>query len=217
MSHLPTSRGVRTAVVVLAASLALAGCGDDEPAASDQVETSESPSIAVSEEPEPADDGCTTADPGADQASGSGYAFDVPPGWADATAAMQQLFPQGDLAYADRTDVSDGFGDNVNVIVQTGTGLDDLDGVRDQLADELASIATDVEPGEDREVGCAPAVRQSASGEQQGTAIVFDQLAVLREGDLYVVTFTHTADTDDADRQGAVDTVLDSWRWTDAG
>ncbi|MDP2712251.1 MAG: hypothetical protein Q8O56_13625 [Solirubrobacteraceae bacterium] len=218
MSHLPSPRGVRTSLVALATALALTGCAGDEPAAAeDPAEATDSPSIAISEEPEPTDDGCTTTEAAADQAVGSGYAFDAPEGWDDATAAMQQMFPQGDLAYADQTDVADGFGDNVNVIVSEGTGLTELDPVRDQLADELASIATGVEPREDREVGCAPAIQQSAAGDQQGIAIVFDQLAVLRKGDLYVVTFTHTADTADDVRQDAVDTVLDSWRWTNAG
>src|SRR5690606_41800514 len=119
------------------------------------------------------------------------------------------------LAWAARATVAARFADTLNVLVTTDPGADDVEQLREQFSTELSQAASDVTPGEDREVACETALYQTATTTQQGHDLVYDQVLVVRDGDTYVLTFTHTADTPAATRETVVSGTLASWKWVE--
>ncbi len=220
-------RATALAVVLLLGVAACGGDGDDADRAestasaspTESAEPTDDPSSShgISDAPEP-DDPCVTDAAGAGQAAGDGFAFAPPKGWQDVSDQLTAALTGGNvsgIAWADRASVDDGFADNLNVIVTADTGVDDVEQLREQFSTELSQAASDVTPGEDREVACETALYQTATTTQQGHDLVYDQVLVVRDGDTYVLTFTHTADTPAATRETVVSGTLASWKWVE--
>jgi hypothetical protein len=181
------SRIVTRAAVLLAASLVLAGC----------TAAPQSPAI--------------TAEAAAgDVISGTGYSFAVPEDWGvpDPIAGFDPDALAADL------DDTDGFADNVNVILSPA-GEVTPEQVESAGVDELEGAgAKDVTVRDRVTIAGGESAHLSATLESQGVEYAIEQFYTTGDGQTYVVTFSFSPTVSQADRDALTDSVLTTWTWS---
>ncbi|MFT4221199.1 MAG: hypothetical protein QM611_11895 [Microbacterium sp.] len=188
------SRLTMPAALVLGVSLALAGCATTGP----QATTSASPAAET-----------TVAPAVGETISGTGYSYTVPEGWG-VPDPIEGYDPD---SFAADLDDTDGFSDNVNVIVSPA-GVVTPDEVESAGFDELESVgATDVTVGERVTVAGSESAHLSASMSANGQEYVIEQYYTTDDQQTYVVTFSFSSSVPQADREALAASVLATWTW----
>lgn len=175
------------AAVLLAATLVLAGCTAPPP----------SPAITA--------DGAS-----GDVISGTGYSFAVPEDWG-VPDPIEGFDPD---ALAADLDDTDGFADNVNVILSPA-GEVTPEQVESAGVDELEGAgATDVTIRDRVTIAGGESAHLSATLAAQGTEYAIEQFYTTSDGQTYVVTFSFSPTVSQGDRDALTDSVLATWTWT---
>ena len=118
----------------------------------------------------------------------------------------------GAAVAADLTD-TDGFADNVNVVLSPA-GEVSAEQVEGAGVTELENAgATDVEANDRVVVAGAESAHLSANLSASGTSYAVEQYYVTDEGQTYVVTFSFSPTVDDDQREAVAESVLASWAW----
>lgn len=179
----------------------LAGCAAG-PASDEVTETTSTPSVSSSKS--------LDAEPAKGETfSGTGYSFTAPEGWAEAAPPAGTKAP--DLFVAS-SDASDGFADNVNVLIQDGVVTPDV--VESAGVEQLSEIwKTDVEIGDRVEVAGEEVAHLAADMELNGIAYVIDQYYLVDGEKSYIVTFSSDADATSEERTEVTESVLGTWSW----
>lgn len=189
---------IRTALVAVAATLLLAGCFGPAPT------TPTTPVDGGGDAPP------TTVDPATGEVvSGTGYSYNAPEGWTLQTGN----FGAGlDTVVADTND-TDGFSDNINVIVSPAGELSS-DQIESLGVAELEGVgATGVTVQSRITVAGAESAHLTASMSQQGTDYVIDQYYPTEPGQTYIVTFSFSPNVSQDDRDALAASVLASWQF----
>lgn len=190
-------------VVVLAASLALAGCSTGGASTTSDTSSAAEPSGGSSAEPS------TTSAAGA-TITGTGYTYVVPEGWGEADGSVAS---QSDSLAGDLTD-DDGFADNVNVILSPA-GEVTPDQVESGGADELKNAgATDVTVRDRVNVAGSESAHLSAGFTSSGATYQIEQYYLTNNGQTFVVTFSFSPTVSEADRDAVAQSILATWMWT---
>lgn len=209
------------AALAVSGTLVLAGCSSDsdEPEADPTSEASDDASDDASEDAsEDASD-----DASEDAGEAAGVTYDVPEGWEDVTeevagqAAGQVGGDTGrELASAARDTEGTTFADNVNVISLGELPTDDLGEIEQQTLRELEAGGLQQAETLDRaELDGEEASRTTGVLRQSGVGIRVDQFLTVRDGTAWSVTFSHSTETPEADRQDDIDTVTQSLDFED--
>lgn len=192
---------------VLALAIVLTGCSSPAPAPEETEQTA-----PVEEQPEEtaeSDFSFDTAPATGIEIAGTGYTLHVPEGWQIPDA------PEGyapDALAGDPND-TDGFADNVNVVVSPA-GLLTPDEVEQGSEEELSSAgAGTVEVNDRVRVAGSETTHISTQLTEQGTTYLLEQYGVSSDEQTYVVTFSFSDTVSDADRQGLAESVLATWTW----
>lgn len=198
----------RIATIAATIALILTACGGEDDS------TSESSSAQQSSESEPdTEDGedSESAEPAdGDLQESDEFSYALPEGWQDATQMVKDPIVSAALDSRD----SDGFADNVNVVHLSPAPEPDLDSLENLAADELeAAGATKIVTLERYDVDGAAGIRQTAVLTQQGKTFRVEQYNAIRDGDSYVLTFSHNVDTPDEERREDIDPILASFKW----
>lgn len=194
--------------LTLAVSLALAGCASSSP-----TNPSESaPASAQAVDRTTAPTSIAVAKPAAGiTIEGKGYSFVVPQGWAvpDGTPA-----PEGIDTFAVDMRDTDGFADNVNVVLSPAgevpvsvvetQGVKELEnsGAKDVKVLDRLTIA-------ESESGHLSAVFPNDQGEYLTEQFYFNH-----KKQTYIVTFSFSPTVVEADRKDVSSSVLATWSWT---
>lgn len=189
------------AVAVTAFVLASAGCSeapDGEPQTSSEAPTGNvgQGSSAVAEGP---------------RIKGSGYAFNVPRGWGTPSQELPGFDP--DSFAADLGD-SDGFADNVNVLISPSGELTPRQAEVAARQELVAVGASDVRVGERVTVLGDASAHVSAGISMNGTDYTIEQFYLTDTGRPDVVTFSFSAALPAAERARVTGATLASWAWT---
>lgn len=193
--------------LTFAASLALVGCAD-----SSATEPSKSAPAATQASNPAAAPG---SGPDAKQAAGksiegSGYSFVVPEGWAipEDGAAQEGV----DVLAANLAD-TDGFADNVNVVVSPA-GEVTPEQVESKGVKELENAgAKDVTARDRVTVGDWESAHLSAVFPHDADEYLIDQFYVSHDKQTYIVTFSFSPTVAEADRDDVSSSVLATWTW----
>ena len=200
------TKTLTSAAALVVATVLFAGCA----AQTDTAEPATSGDAAASA---PASPSASASAPAAESASGTtitgtGYTFSVPEGWAE---------PEQDLTggQADALVMqSSGDGASNITVVLSPTMLTPTD-VETQGAAGLEGFgATNVETKDRVQIGGSESAHLTATLAQGGIEAIVDQYYATQGDQTYVITFTTTSDTAEADRQALSDTVLSSWTWS---
>lgn len=184
--------------VLSASVLVLAGCAASP--SSDEATETTSASSSKSFETEPAT---------GETFSGSGYRFTAPEGWTEAAPPAGATAPDAFVASAD---ASDGFADNVNVLIQNGAVTPDV--VESTGAEQLSEVwKTDVEIGDRVEVEGEEVAHLAADMDLNGVAYVIDQYYLVDGEKTFIVTFSSDADATLEERTELAESVLGTWAW----
>ena len=203
-----TSAGVGA---VLALTLVLTGCSLPAPAPEETEQTA-----PVDEQPESQPEETAQSDFSFDtdpatgiEIAGTGYTFRVPLGWQIPDA------PEGydpDALAGDPND-TDGFADNVNVVVSPA-GLLTPDQIEQGSEEEMNAVGADsVETNERVRVAGSETTHLSTQITEQGLTYLLEQYGVSSDEQTYVVTFSFSDTVSDADRQALAESVLATWTW----
>lgn len=185
------NRAPKLAALALAVPLALAGC-----AAQPAAETAPTETVAPA---------------AGETISGSDYTFVVPEGWGEPEQEIPGFDPD---AFAADLDDTDGFADNVNVILSPA-GEVTPEQVESLGVDELEGAgATEVATGERIEVAGRESAHLSALLASGGESYRIEQYYVTRDGQTYVVTFSFSPTVSEGDRIDLARSVLASWAWS---
>ncbi|GAA1136433.1 hypothetical protein GCM10009651_20600 [Microbacterium natoriense] len=198
---------LRSAAVLLAASLALTGCSSAIPAPAG----SDKPSASASE----------SAGSGASELSampstgpvitGSAYTFNAPEGWSVPTQEIPNFTP--DSIVADVAD-ADGFADNMNV-VKSPAGVVTADQVESAGVAELkAAGASNVTVNPRQTIAGSEAAHLSAEMSGGGVTAAMEQYYLSNDEATFVVTFSFNSTVAQADRVALAESVLASWKWS---
>lgn len=207
----------------LTTTLALAGCSDDDSdkkddssetssSATPSEDVSESPTDDASEtptEPESAPTPSETPDSPGSTITGTGYTFDMPEGWGE------QEYPEGVAAqkpdvYAVNGSDSDGFADNVNVLLSPASSV-----TKEQIEQEFAAQKAKVAFKDSVTVAGSDSLRATTTMTTGGVTYDIEQIYPTdAEGQVYVVTFSFSPELPQEDRDQVVDQVVGSWTWT---
>lgn len=201
------------ASIVLALSLALTGCGSDEPADSSTSKDSKPAATAEPAEPsEPAEPAEPAVAPATGETiTGSGYSYVVPEGWGKPPTNPPGFAPD---SLAVNLDDKDGFSDNVNVIKSPAPGGADLDQIEEAGKKELNGIgATDITVHDRLSVAGHEAGHLSSSMTIGKAEYIAEQYFVGNDAGLFVVTFSFSKSMSDADRVELAESVLATWKW----
>ena len=197
-----TSSIIRTATVAVAAAttLLLAGCFGPAPA--------------------PVDPGTEQTDPGTESGNGAapatgetitgtGYSFQVPEGWG-VPEGMNQ--PGLDSVAIDLND-TDGFSDNVNVIVSPAGELS-VEQIEQLAAQEIeASGGTEVEFLDRITIDGSLSPHLTGVYSASGATYRIDQYYPTVPGQTYIVTFSFNDTLSQADRDAVAHSILASWKF----
>lgn len=192
---------------VLALAIVLSGCSSPGPASENTEQTApvEEQSTQTTD-PDFSFDGAPAA---GIEVAGTGYTFHAPDGWKIPDA------PEGytpDALAGDPND-TDGFADNVNVIVSPA-GMLTPDQIEQGSGDELSSAGADEVVVNDRvRVAGSETTHISTQLTQQGITYWIEQYGISSDDQTYVVTFSFSETVSDADRQGLAESVLATWAW----
>lgn len=196
------------AATIALSALILTACGGEDDSTSETSATQES----SESEPDTEDaEDAESAEPeaGARQEYGE-FSYALPEGWKDATRMVEDPIVSAALDSKD----SDGFADNVNVVHLSPAPEPDLDSLEKLAAAELeAAGATKIVTLERYDVDGAAGIRQTAVLTQQGQTYRVEQYNAIRDGDSYVLTFSHNVDTPNEERREDIDPILASFAW----
>jgi hypothetical protein len=184
------SRASTGAAVLLAAALALVGCSAVAPSAP-------APTITAKAATGPT-------------ISGTGYTFAVPEDWG-----VPDPVPGFDPdALAADLDDTDGFADNVNVILSPA-GAVTADQVETAGVDELKNGgAKDVTVRDRVTIAGAESAHLAASLDTAGEEYAIEQFYATNDGQTYIVTFSFSPSVSQGERDDIADSILASWTWT---
>lgn len=187
-------RNITLAAVLLAASLAIAGCSSSAP--------TESATSAESQ--------VTAAPATGETISGTGYSFAAPEGWS----VPEGVSPTGvDVVVADLAD-ADGFSDNVNVVLSPA-GEVTSDQVESLGVAELEGAgATDVKTRDRITVAGSEAAHLAGGFSSNGAEYHIDQFYLSNAGQTYIVTLSTSPALSESDRDALWGSVLASWAWS---
>lgn len=198
-------RPVRAFLVATTATLALTACGgNDDSGASDEPSSSASADGGSGSAPDP------TAKPAdGDRIEAKGFSYAVPQGWKESKNASSAA-----ITLAGDTTDEDGFADNVNVV--TDPTIVGVTGSR--LEDALVNVLrkSDVKEVSVREpigIDGQEAVHTTGLFDVNGNEYRVEQYTLSVDGTGYVITFSHSKDTTEAERDAVDQSILASWSW----
>lgn len=209
-----------SAALVVAVSLALAGCAASPDAAStDAASTGAASSGAASSNPSAAtsapsaasspasSDGAVTSD---GTVTGTGYRFTAPEGWGVPKGVSA---PSGvDSLVADLGD-KDGFSDNINVVaLGNGTVTPEVAEAQGPAGLKQAG-ASKVAVSDRVTVAGQPSAHLTAVLTKGAAKYRVEQVYLAHGGKSYVVTFSFSTSVSKSDRSAVVQPVLTSWTW----
>lgn len=185
---------------VLVASLALAGC---TPSLPDLPDVPGAPAAAAPADAAPVIEGAA-----GDIVEGSGYTFIGPAGWTVRTGASAQPI---DAVVMNMRD-TDGFADNINVLITPGTvEPGEMEAV---AAKQLKSAGFKNVTVRGRTVVAGSVTTHvSATAEVNDKAYLIEQFYVGDGGKVYVVTFSFSTTVSATDRGELTGSVLKTWGW----
>lgn len=207
-------KNFRFAVVVAAGCLVLTACSGT-PATSGSASSAASASSsasAASSAPASASASASasaTAPSSSRTIEGTGYRYTVPKGWAVPKTDVGQS--QTDSLAADLTD-TDGFADNVNVVV-VESGSVTPEQIESQGPAQLESAGFTKVAARER-VRIAGTESAHLTALQKGGTYRVDQFYLLRDGKGYIITFSFSPKVSEADRDDVSDAVLSTWTWS---
>lgn len=212
-SHAPIKIGLASLALALTSTLAACGGDDDSTpttgsTASTSATPTASPSLSESASPSASD----TAEAGGTTIDGTGYSFEMPKGWHEQTKRFQAINPQVDRAAAS-TDVSVGYADNVNVIRTENLPEMTADQAEKALVAEVKRVATDVEVQPRREIDGVESLHITGRTTVAKVKVRTEQFASYVDKTWYIITFSFSPKTPDAERQQQTESILDSWHW----
>lgn len=191
---------VRSAAVVSALVLTVAGCGgsssDGDSPSTDTKTSAAAPDVDPANGPE---------------IKGDGYTFNAPEGWE----TPKQAIPGTEAADTFAADLGDddGFADNVNVLRQDPTPGELDDGIEKELTGQLESAgAKNVEAQGRTTVDGDEAVHISSS-QANAAENLSEQFYVVHDKVLYVITTSFSKDVSPDDRDEINQSILASWKW----
>lgn len=190
------TRRLPAVFAALVVTVALAGCVQGETAG---------PITTTSADAEPA----VPAAAG-ETITGTGYSYVVPEGWGVPADEVSGYDP--DSLAVDLQD-TDGFADNVNVLVTSG-GAVTPEQIETLGVDQLeAGGATDVGVGERTSVGGSESAHLTATLVNGDVEYAVDQFYASQGDQLYIITFSFSGDEPVADRDAVAQSVLATWTW----
>lgn len=186
-----------TVAVAAAATLLLAGCFGPAPVVPSTEQTS--PGTGGSVEPA-----------SGETITGTGYSFRVPEGWGIPEAGFEGFGL--DSVAADLTD-TDGFTDNVNVIVSPAGELT-TEQIETLAGPEIeASGGADVEFLDRITIAGTESAHLTGTYSASGATYRIDQYYPTEPGQTYIVTFSFNDTTSQADRDALAYAVLATWQF----
>lgn len=188
------------ATLVLASSLALAGCATREEPADDG--GAQAPTTPTGPEVAPA------AGP---KVEGDAYTFTVPEGWGFPPEAPAGY--DASMFAADLDDIEDGFSDNVNVITSPAGEITPEQVETDGVAELEAANATDVTVQDRVTAAGTESAHLSAGFSAEGVDYLIDQYYLTDAGQTHIVTFSFSPDVAQEDRDALAASVLATWTW----
>ena len=185
--------------VVFAAALVLAGCSVVAPPAPD-TDTDTGNDAPVSD----------VAPATGELVTGDGYSYNVPEDWGVPDEKPAGFDPD---SFAIDLDDTDGFTDNVNVLLSPAGSITS-DQVEEAGVAELEGAgATGVEARPRISVAGEESAHLTALFTQGGTSYLIDQYYPTHDGQTYVVTFSFSETVAEGDREALAESVLASWTW----
>lgn len=199
-------RAAALTTLVTTLTLTLGACGSsDSDGGSDQDSSKESSKTtdAPSFDAKPAT---------GDTVKGTNYSYVIPESWAVPKSPPAGFDP--DSLAVDRKPTGS-FANNINVLRQSpapsGVTIDKLN---DELGDELTKQgAKDVVTQKPVTIDGEPATHVSLSQSLNGAKNLTEQYYALRDGAMYVITFSYGTDVSQADRDEIAGSVLTTWSW----
>jgi hypothetical protein len=187
--------------VLSASVIVLAGCAA-VPASDEPTGATSTPSASSSKS--------LDAEPATGETfSGTGYSFAAPEGWTETAPPAGTTAPD---VFVASSDASDGFADNVNVLIQEGVVTPDI--VESTGVEQLSEIwKTDVEIGDRVEIAGEEVAHLAADMDLNGIAYVIDQYYLVDGEKSYIVTFSSDAEATSAERTALAESVLGTWAW----
>ena len=185
---------VRPAAVISALVLTVAGCGGGSDSDGDS----------------PSKDTESSAAAG-DEIKGKGYTFNAPEGWE----TPEQDVPgteAADTFAADLSD-SDGFADNVNILIQDPSPGELKDGIEDELTGQLEAAGAKDVVAQDRTTVDGDEAVHISSSQANAAQNLSEQYYVVHDDVLYVITTSYSKDVSQDDRTEIDKSILASWKW----
>lgn len=207
-------RTLALTALALGTLLTVSGCS--APASSDDTEEPTSSASAetgteTETETETETDAPEAAPADGETLEGDGYSYAVPAGWTvpgDGSDAF------GTDTMAADTEDTDGFADNVNVVLSPA-GAVSADQVETAGKTELESVgATEVTVQERLTVADSETAHLSASLGAEGVSYLVEQYYLTNDDQTYVITFSFSDTVSDDDRTALADSVLATWTWS---
>ncbi len=192
------SRSRALAAASLVTVLALSGCGGSD---TDPKRPKQEARSTASADPAPAS---------GKKISTIEYSFSAPKGWDE-----KRDVPGFDFdAAAANPDDKDGFADNMTVIRVEPSPVDTIDDLEDGSRRELEGIgAADIKLLDRQKVDGVDAAHLTSAASQNGRDYLVNQLAILKDRRIYVLTFSFSPDVTAAQQDRLVQSVIASWKW----
>lgn len=158
--------------------------------------------------------GGTEGASGGTQATGSGYAVSLPPGWSDGTAQAKSGVSPINFDRVFLGPRTEAFTANVNVVRESApasTGLSQVVAAgRRQLQGGFG--ATNISTPAERTLDGERALSYTYDVSRRGKALRGQQVVALHGGVIYYATLTSAASAFDANHR-PYEEILGSWRW----
>jgi hypothetical protein len=146
---------------------------------------------------------------------GSGYDISAPEGWSSSAPGLPSEVVGNEIdVIAAETEATDGFADNVNVLVSPMAELT-ADEAERLVVGELESGGFEAVTVEGRiMVADTESVHVSAIGRANGQMYMIEQYLIpVPDWNMYVVTFSFSPEVDNYYRELTAESVLASWTW----
>lgn len=166
--------------------------------------TTQDPSNPASSSAVPPDEG---------RLAGEGYSFTLPTGWDDATDQFRKYSELIDVGAVNGEQAGQLFSDNVNVLRNADQTELPVATAERQFADELGTVASRVRVEDPTTIDGVPAVHLSGRTRAGEVVALTDQFIAFVDDAYYVVTFSYSTGTPDAQRADEVAAMLASWAW----
>ena len=154
----------------------------------------------------------TVAPASGPEISGTGYSYHVPKGWDRPEKPVPGIDP--DSLAGDLQD-TDGFADNVNVIISPA-GVLSPDKAEDAAEDELVTAGAEDTTVQDRvQVAGKESAHVTAQMSLNDNEYTIEQFYPSDSDHTFIVTFSFSTSVTPAERAEVTDAVLASWTWTD--